>query len=218
MSRKSKRSMSGKASKVSSEAGGEKMTETAVSADVETSNSAAESNKKGSSRMLVAVVLIAAIAFFLFLLGNVKTATKADNPLPAVMTYASPGDHARAEIAGLLARGQKAIDQDSLYMKAEQFRADGAMADAYILYFFAARGGHGPSAYRLGMMSDPAYHDGYRDVIAEPDLFQSLKWYRAADAAGVAEAAEALDKLATLIRQRAADGDAQARRLLLEIE
>ncbi len=189
-----------------------------VDAASDTSAAVTDGTKKGASRLLIAVVLLAAVAFFLFLLVNVNNATKAENPLPAVMSYASPGDHARAEIAGLLARGQQAIDLDNLYTKAEQFRADGAMADAYILYFYAARDGHGPSAFRLGMMSDPAYHDAYRDVMAEPDLFQSLKWYRVSKAAGVEEANAALDKLATLIRQRAADGDAQARRLLLEIE
>ena len=92
------------------------------------------------------------------------------------------------------------------------------MADAYILYFFAARNGHGPSALRLGMMADPAYHDAYREVLAEPDLFQSLKWYRQAKAAGVEEADEPYARLVALVRQRAADGDAEARRLLLEVE
>jgi len=182
------------------------------------SPAASQEGRQGAGRLLISVVLIAAVAFFLFLLSNARPEKGADNPLPATVQYAAPGDHARAEIAGLLQRGRDAIDQDEVYRKAEQFRADGAMADAYILYFFAARKGHGPSALRLGMMADPAFHDAYRDVLAEPDLFQSLKWYRLAQAAGVDEAGEPLDRLVGLIRQRAADGDAEARRLLLEVE
>ncbi len=178
-----------------------------------------DAGKRGASRMMIGVVLIAAIAFFLFLLNQVQPAKEAQGlPAPAVVSYASPGDHARAEIAGLLERDRSSIDQDGIYRRAEQFRADGAMADAYILYFFAARQGHGPSAFRLGTMADPEYHDAYRDVLPEPDLFQALKWYRQASAAGVGEANAPLQRLVALIRQRAADGDDEARRLLLEVE
>ncbi len=174
--------------------------------------------RQGTGRLMISVVLIAAVAFFLFLLSNARPEKIDDDPLLAAGQYAAPGDRARAEIAGLLQRGQDAIDQDEIYREAERFRSDGAMADAYILYFFAARKGHGPSALRLGMMADPAFHDAYRDVFAEPDLFQSLKWYRLAQAAGIDEARAPLDRLIGLIRQRAADGDVEARRLLLEVE
>lgn len=215
MSRKPKNSKSNNVDSASKVAGSK-----VSSGDIadDSAVTASGSEKKSTSRLLVGIVLLAAVGFFLFLLGNVNNATKAENPLSPVMSYVSPGEHARSEIAGLLARGQQSIDLNNLYSKAEQFRADGAMADAYILYFYAARNGHGPSAFRLGMMSDPAYHDAYRDVMAEPDLFQSLKWYRAAKAAGVDEVNAPLDKLTTLIRQRAENGDPQARRLLLEVE
>jgi len=172
----------------------------------------------GAGRTLVVVVVAAAIAFFLFLLNQVQPAKEADGlPAPAV-SYAAPGDQARAELAGLLERGRQEVDQNAIYQRGERFRADGANADAYILYFFAARRGHGPSAFRLGTMADPAHHDAYRDVLPAPDLYQALKWYRQASAAGVGEASEALVELTALIRQRAADGDDEARRLLLEVE
>ena len=183
------------------------------------SQAAPPQGRQGADRLMISVVLIAAVAFFLFLLSNARPEKMDDDSLlAAAEQYAAPGDRARAEIAGLLQRGQDAIDQDEIYREAEQFRSDGAMADAYILYFFAARKGHGPSALRLGMMADPAFHDAYRDVFAEPDLFQSLKWYRLAQAAGIDEARAPLDRLIGLIRQRAADGDVEARRLLLEVE
>ncbi len=171
-----------------------------------------------SHRLLVWLVLLSALAFFLYLLANAKPAEKTGNPLPVVMSYQSPGDHARAEIAGLMARSDEDIDPDAVFRRAEEFRADGSMADAYILYFFAARHHHGLSALRLATMSDPAYHDSYRDVLATPDLFQALKWYRTAKAAGVSEAEAPMNTLVELIHKRADEGDAQAKRLLLEVE
>ena len=198
---------------------GEKEANSTVTADQGEITSANGDSPQRSNRTLIGILLVSALAFFLYLMANAKPQPgPADKPLPAMVSYHSPGDHARAEIAGLLARNKNDIDQDALYKKAEQFRADGAMADAYILYFFAARHGHGLSALRLGMMSDPAYNDSYKDILTTPDLYQSLKWYRQARAAGVKEVDEPLNTLDGLIRKRAEEGDPQAKRLLLEVE
>lgn len=188
-----------------------------VERDIAKAQSTAERTEQAGSpnRLVIGLVLVAVLAFFFYLLGNARSNRSADQPLPAVMEYHEPGDQARAEIAGLLSRDRQNINLDDVYQRAEQFRADGAVADAYILYFFAARKGHGASAMRLAMMSDPAYNQDYRDVISEPDLFQSMKWYRVAKAAGVADADASLQALNALILQRAEQGDPQAKRLLL---
>lgn len=124
-----------------------------------------------------------------------------------------PGARARALIAQLRAAGD--IDLAQVHAAAVQAQADAAYADAYLLYFFAAREGHAASALALGRQADPASRDPDNSVFTGADLTQAHKWLQIAADAGDADARARLADLRSRIERLAADGDAQAQRLSL---
>ncbi len=129
---------------------------------------------------------------------------------------AAAGAAARALIARLEAKGQdEATGPAALYAQAEKWRAAGRGIDAWLLHFYLARHGHGPSALMLGRLADPALQDDYPSPLGRPDPVQAWKWYRAAARAGQAEAGERLAALRQRLEAAAGRGDTDARRLLL---
>ena len=124
------------------------------------------------------------------------------------------GDSARAIIADMRAGG-RSYDLEKLYTQAGQFLADQRLADAHLLYFFAARTGHAASAFVLAEMFDPNYFTKDTSLIGRPDPVQASKWYRNAVNNGYAQAGERLKQLKQWVVKRASTGDAEARRLLL---
>ncbi len=132
----------------------------------------------------------------------------------AAATPAAEGEVARRFIAAQ--RATAAPDLPSTYTEAERLRAAGSLADAWLIHFYAARLGYAPSALVLGTLSDPNYRDAGRDTLESPDPLQALKWYRQAADAGDTEAQRRLQNLRSRIESDAADGDAEAQRLLLQ--
>ena len=124
-----------------------------------------------------------------------------------------PGAEARALIAEMRAGGD--IQLDDVFAAAQRAQADGERADAYLLYFFAAREGHAASALTLGTQADPAQHNPQDSVFDAPDIVQAHKWYQAAAQNGDAQGRERLADLRQRVEQLAADGDPQARRISL---
>jgi TPR repeat protein len=143
----------------------------------------------------------------------------ADDPAPVETDPAieavddRPGGKARALIAEMRAEGD--IQLDEVFAAAQQAQADGEMADAYLLYFFAAREGHAASALSLGTQADPAQYNPRDSVFDAPDIIQAHKWYEAAAQSGNAQGRERLADLRQRIEQLAADGDPQAQRISL---
>lgn len=143
----------------------------------------------------------------------------ADDPAPVETDPAieavddRPGGKARALIAEMRAEGD--IQLDEVFAAAQQAQADGEMADAYLLYFFAAREGHAASALSLGTQADPAQYNPQDSVFDAPDIIQAHKWYEAAAQSGNAQGRERLADLRQRIEQLAADGDPQAQRISL---
>ncbi|MCP5143035.1 MAG: hypothetical protein H6926_06005 [Chromatiales bacterium] len=127
-----------------------------------------------------------------------------------------PGDEARALIAELRAAGGH-IDLHQVHVRAVRFTDANQPVDAYLLWFFAAREGHGPSAFVLGEMYDPEFFDAAASgaVIEQADPAQAMKWYQRALNAGEAMADERIAALMQRIERAAAEGDDDARRLLL---
>lgn len=125
-----------------------------------------------------------------------------------------PGSQARAMIAEARAEGADG-DLDAVFEAAEQARAAGEMADAYLLYFFAARQGHGASALALGAQADPATRDPADSVFESADLAQAHKWYAMAARNGDATAGKRLAELRARVEQLADGGDVQAQRISL---
>lgn len=132
-------------------------------------------------------------------------------------TEAERGDTAR-EIIDRLSAGEGEIDYDEAFSRAMEFRADGRLADAQLLTFFAARGGHAGAAFALATSYDPNHHSETTSLMKEPDPFQALRWYKVARDAGHDEADERLTNLRSWAERAAEDGNAEAERLLLQWE
>ena len=124
------------------------------------------------------------------------------------------GGEARTIIASIRKKGGK-FNLTWVYTKANRFLQEKKLADAYLLYFFAAREGHTPSAFVLGEMADPQYHSPGASLFDEPDPLQALKWYQMASRNGVREAEDHLQKLRQRIEAEARAGDPKAQQLML---
>lgn len=178
---------------------------------------------------VVVVLILIAAAVYLFYPEPDSEPIPAPAPEPAAetptpletvepaRTAAERGDSAR-EIIDRLQEGPGAPDYAEAYARAEELQAEGSLSDAQLLYFFAARGGHGPAAYRLATMYDPNHHSPDANLMDEPDPFQAYKWYIAARDAGHDPAAERLAELRAWAEQADREGDAEAQRLLLQWE
>lgn len=125
------------------------------------------------------------------------------------------GDRARSFVSGQRSGGTEP-DADTVFVEAERLQGEGYADDAYLLYRFAARHGHGQAALVLGTQADPAFNaDADPDSLSdEPE--QAYKWYSMAVAAGIEEAAARLQDLRTRVEQSAAAGDERAQRLMLQ--
>lgn len=154
--------------------------------------------------------------------GSVKGAEERLNSLPPTAAgkpepaaAGERGDRARVVIARFRDQAESA-DLGQLFSSAEQFRQGGMLADAHLLYFFAARKGHGPSAMVLGTMYDPNYHSDMASIVEEPDPFQARKWYQLAAKEGDMMAKAQLGSLREQVEVAAAGGDVEAERMLMQ--
>ena len=163
--------------------------------------------------VIAAVLLAIGIWYFFFSSPSEVTAPSA--PLPPTAKQAKP-DSARDIIEEIKSSPNK--DYDAAYEQAASFLADGDVADAQLLYFFAAREGHGPSALTLAKLYDPVGFDPNNSLMDDPDAFQAYKWYSRALEAGESSAAERLSELKAWTEAAAADGDLDAEQLLLQWE
>jgi len=133
----------------------------------------------------------------------------------SVESNLADGENARLVISNLK-RQDKDPDMDVLFKQAEQYHAAGNPTDAYLLYFYLAKKGHGPSAMALAVASDPIYYTRSGALNSKPDPYQAFKWYRRAVKAGVPQAQKNLDNLKENIEAVASSGDRSAQRLLLQ--
>ncbi|MGD2083175.1 MAG: hypothetical protein PVF91_09425 [Chromatiales bacterium] len=194
---------------------------------------------RGKGRIRLALVLVALALVVWYLLDRSEETPPeggeaAQSVEPAAPTAISPirreeapgapsperapareGDRARALIAELRqSPSDTAVSR--AYAQAEAFRDAGKLADAYLLYFYAAREGHAASALALGTMADPEFHSQADSFLDEPDVAQARKWYLMAAEQGDATARGRLAALEGRVEAAAAAGDLRARRLLLQ--
>lgn len=165
-----------------------------------------------------AIVLVAAV--WLFTGEEPEPVPAPGRPLDTVEpaeTAAERGDSAR-EIIDELSSAEGDIDYARAYERAREFQSEDRLADAQLLYFFAARGGHREAAFELATLYDPNHPAQTSSLMGEPDPFQAYRWYRAAEEAGHEAAGERLAELRTWTEQAANEGDAEAERLLLQWE
>ena len=123
------------------------------------------------------------------------------------------GDKARQTITR---HQQQGGSLDNLYSEAVELNDQGALADAYLLFFYAARNGHPDAALALGKQSDPTLFSAGTSIQEQPDLVQAYKWYRAAADKGSTEAEMLLEGLKLTVSDRATNGDPVAEGLLLQ--
>jgi len=107
---------------------------------------------------------------------------------------------------------------ETAFERAQGFQQAGQLADAQVLFFYAARGGHAGAAFELGAMNDPNHHSPETSLLSEPDAFQAYRWYSAAQDQGVTAAGERLEALRVWAEAASAAGDSEAERLLLQWE
>ena len=158
----------------------------------------------------VAVLVVALLVYYLY-----PTTTVPPEGAPgAGVTDAERGDSAREAIADL--QDQGAGGYDAAYSRAEEYRSDGRLADAQLMYFYAARGGHAESAFQLGTMNDPNHHDPASSLLPNPDPFQAYKWYSQALEGGMDEASTRLEALRDWAEREAQTGNTEAEQLLLQ--
>ncbi len=148
------------------------------------------------------------------LLGDSEQPTPdAAGDTPASAVDGRPGAMARSMIAQMRATG--VVDLEKIHAAAETAQVNGELPDAYLLYFFAAREGHVPSALTLGQQADPASHDPASSLFEAPDLNQAHKWYQLAAQNGNEEGRAQLAALRSRVEQMAANGDPLAQRISL---
>lgn len=168
-------------------------------------------NRQATTAAIVAVAVIV-VAVLLFYLWPSTTVPPEDGA-PQV-TDAERGDSAREVIAELQNEGS--ADYDEAFARAQTFQSEGRLADAQLLYFFAARGGHAASAFELASANDPNHHSPEASLLPEPDPFQAYRWYAEALEGGMTAAAERLDALHEWAEREAQAGSTQAEQLLLQ--
>lgn len=112
------------------------------------------------------------------------------------------------------AQANPPLDLEAIWHQARRFEEGGQLDDAYLLYYFAARQGHGPAAMKLAREADPtAFEPG--GLFEKPDALQAHKWYGVAARAGIKEAEAALQVLRVRVEKAATNGDERARGLML---
>lgn len=159
------------------------------------------------NRTIVGVALGAvAIAVVLFL---IRPSSDSD-----AITGPDRAEEAREFIADVGDKGPERYAE--AYTRAQEYRKQGQLADAQLLYFYAARGGHADAEFALAEMNDPNHHAAATSLLAEPDAYQAYKWYSAALEHGAGEAKARLEMLHQWATQAAAKGNAEAERLLLQ--
>lgn len=185
------------------------------------------SRKRPNPLIWVAIVVIGAI-LFIFLGGDREqtmiatqpdVSSAADDSAGAIdrSLLVPPGMRARQYIEQLRERG-KPYPLDEAVARADRFLQEGSLADAHLLYFFAAREDHLPAIMVMAKMSDPTQFQAENSLLDNADVIQAYKWYRKAAGMGHAAAAERVAALQQWARNEAEAGNVQARQLLLNYE
>ena len=127
---------------------------------------------------------------------------------------APPGELARDEIRQWRDQGEP-YPFDQIMAKASEFASNGSLADAHLLFFFAAREGHVEAMMMMAEMSDPTLFRTDNNLLDRADAVQAYKWYRQALDQGFEPARPRLDNLRNWAEAEAGYGNAEARHLLL---
>lgn len=153
--------------------------------------------------------------------GGTAAVTPAPSPeesgAGAVLPAPSPDESGTVAVTPAAASSGNP-ELDAAFERAQAFQEAGQLADAHVMLFFAARGGHPAASFELGTMNDPNHHSPETSLLPEADAFQAYRWYSSARDQGVAGASERLEALREWAQAASATGDSEAERLLLQWE
>ena len=128
-----------------------------------------------------------------------------------------PGMRAREYIAQLRKAGRP-YPLDQAFAKAGEFLVEGSLADAHLVYFFAAREDHLPAIIKMAEMSDPTLFRAEDSLLDDADVVQAYKWYQKAAGLNHASAATRIEGLRQWATAQADAGDPDAEQFLLNFE
>ncbi len=193
-----------------------------MSSAAEPENGAPRRRLSRVNPLLWVATVVAGLIVFVILSGDrgETSATLVDNPDSASAgavdrsLLVPPGMHAREYIERLRAAG-KPYPLAEVFARAGRHFAEGSLADAHLLYFFAAREDYLPAIMTLGEMSDPTRFQAADSLLDEADAIQAWKWYRKAADLGHPGAAARVDELRRWAQAAAEAGDTDAAQLLL---
>jgi TPR repeat protein len=187
-----------------------------------------ETSKSGKNPLLWVTLVVIGLIIYIFVasdragINSPKASVKATEDNAEVVEQGqiirepvqSPGTRARAYIHQLREKG-KPYPFDEAMAKADAFEAEGSLADAHLLYFFAAREGHIPAMMVMAEMSDPTMFHAENNLMDQPDAVQAYKWYKQSLDLGFEPARIRLDNLHQWAKAEANFGDASAQQILL---
>ncbi|WP_456379336.1 hypothetical protein [Thiolapillus sp.] len=132
-------------------------------------------------------------------------------PAADLASAENDGDAARKYLADMAGENLK---PDAVFARAQEFQSQGRVADAWLLYFKAAKEGDAGAAMALAEQADPRYFNAEKTVLSQPDVVQAHKWYLQAQRSGNALAGQRLAQLLADLEKSAGEGDEQAAVLL----
>lgn len=167
--------------------------------------------KRGWLIGLAALVVLAgaALAAYVFYPKPVPAPAAVAGGPAAPVTPAEPAVPAPAGEPGVQDIVRAAGTPQEIYDWAQKFKARGDVQGMLLLLENAAERGLGAAMLDIARLYDPAtFIEGKPFSKANPG--QAAKFYRKAEAAGVAEAKPALEALKAVLQKQAAAGDAEA--------
>jgi len=125
-----------------------------------------------------------------------------------------PGLRAREKIQQFRAQG-KPYPFDEMMAQASAYASEGSLADAHLMFFFAAREGHVEAMMMMAEMSDPTLFRAENNLLDRANAVQAYKWYRLALENDFEPASNRLENLKHWAEAEAGFGNADAQQLLL---
>ena len=180
------------------------------------------SSSRNNPLIWVAVIVIGLIAFVFFggdrgaPVSGVSDSNEESGSIDRSLLV-PPGMRAREFIRQIRDDGEP-YPLQMVHEKATQHANEGSLADAHLLYFFAAREDHLLSIMVMGEISDPTLFRAENSLLDHADVIQAYKWYQKAAALGHKAATTRINNLQQWARRESRAGNADARQLLLNFE
>jgi hypothetical protein len=182
-----------------------------------------EPKKRIGSPILWAALAVVGLILVLLLMvergptsenSNVKNASSDHSGQIDRALLIPPGMRAR-QLIEQIRQPDNNLTLEDVIAQGSQYQNDGNLADAHLIYFYAARKGNINAMMRLGEMNDPALFRADQSLLDQADPVQAYKWYWKAQESGHSIARDRLDNLHQWALVESKFGNPHARLLLL---